>query len=417
MRNTTVYTRLVIGASWLAVSVFPAIADTDGYFATGWGVRAKGMAGASIALRNDSLMVANNPAGTVGQDRRWDFGLGLFSPNRQYTVTGAHTGAGSFMPGTVKSRLNYFVVPDFGMLKPQKDKSVIGFALYGNGGMNTSYPTSANGGAGVFGGGATGVNLSQLFISGSYAKPVGKGTSVGAALIYAYQMFSADGLQPFSPGSTTISNNGTDHSTGLGYKLGVQHEASPGVRIGAVYQPKIRMSKFKKYSTLFADGGNFDIPENFGIGIAVQPNQESTVTLEAKKIRYSQVPSVGNPMSGMANGLGAPNGPGFGWKDVDVYKLGYERTMSKTTTARFGLSYCRQPVRSSEMMFNILAPGVVEWHLSAGLTKKLGDGEFSTALTYTPRHSASGPNPNAPTQTIELSMRQWELAVGYSKKM
>jgi len=31
----------------------------------------------------------------------------------------------------------------------------------------------------------------------------------------------------------------------------------------ASYAPKIAMSKFSNYAGLFADGGNFDIPENY----------------------------------------------------------------------------------------------------------------------------------------------------------
>lgn len=409
-------TKALVGFSLSFFSLAMAFADSDGYFSTAWGAKAKGLAGVSISLRHDALMIANNPAGTIGLGRRFDIGLSLFSPDRSYDVTGTPTGTGSFMPGAVKSRLNYFLIPDFGVLYPQKDGSVLGFAFYGNGGMNTAWPESANGGFGVYGGGRAGVNLSQMFLSGSYAREVGKGTSLGLALLFGYQTFAADGLNPFNPASTTLSNNGADSSTGIGFKLGLQQDLTPQTRLGLVYQPKMKMSRFKKYSGLFAGGGNFDIPENYGIGVSHKINEKSTVALEMKTIKYGSVPSIANPMSNIVNGLGSANGPGFGWRDMTIYKLGYEWEAATDLYGRVGISYGRQPIPSTEMMFNILAPGVVEWHYSVGLTKVLRDGELTFAFTLTPNKRITGPNPNDPTQTIGLSMKQWELAIGYSKK-
>ncbi|MEJ5171928.1 MAG: hypothetical protein WHU10_13155, partial [Fimbriimonadales bacterium] len=117
---------------------------TDGYFSTGYGIRSRGMAGASIALPLDATAAANNPAGMVWMDRRWDASLELFAPYRHYTIDGAPSGMGGFFPGTVYSGENFFVIPTFGMNLPQKDGSAIGITLDGNGGMNTTWPADAN---------------------------------------------------------------------------------------------------------------------------------------------------------------------------------------------------------------------------------------------------------------------------------
>jgi long-chain fatty acid transport protein len=50
-------------------------------------------------------------------------------------------------------------------------------------------------------------------------------------------------------------------------------------------------------------------------------------------------------------------------------------------------------VPASETLLNILAPGVVQNHLSAGGTLRLGDkGEFSIAYTHAPRKTVHGAN-------------------------
>ena len=68
-------------------------------------------------------------------------------------------------------------------------------------------------------------------------------------------------------------------------------------------------------------------------------------------------------------------------------------------------------------MFNILAPAVIQNHITAGITKQLGNQhEVSLAFMYALDNSVTGPNPlEAPNQqTIEISMQQWQIEVGYA---
>ncbi|MEJ5172032.1 MAG: outer membrane protein transport protein, partial [Fimbriimonadales bacterium] len=272
------------------------------------------------------------------------------------------------------------------------------------------------GGYGTFGAGQTGVNLEQAFLAVSYSRKFDEKSSWGASLIYGFQRFQAKGLQGFNPSSPYLSNNGVDESQGFGFKVGVQSEIRPGLTVGAVYSPKMKMERFDKYRELFADHGNFDIPGNYGVGLAYRPDDRSVWAFDVKQINYSDVTSVGNP-GDSSYPLGHPEGPGFGWRDMTVYKLGYQLQATPDLTLRAGVSYGRQPIRSSEMLFNILAPGVQEWHFAAGFTKKMANGgEFSMAVVYSPSKTVSGPNPMDPAQTIRLSMHQYELEFGYSKK-
>lgn len=55
----------------------PLAYATDGYFSDGYGMKSIGMAGVGIALPQDAIAAANNPAGMVMVGDRIDMGISL----------------------------------------------------------------------------------------------------------------------------------------------------------------------------------------------------------------------------------------------------------------------------------------------------------------------------------------------------
>jgi long-chain fatty acid transport protein len=98
---------------------------------------------------------------------------------------------------------------------------------------------------------------------------------------------------PWLPNNLT--NNNTDSSTGLGVRLGYLGKVTDKISLGASYSPKVSMSKFDKYSGLFAEGGKFDIPENYSLGASIKATPELLIAVDYQRINYAGVPSVGNP--------------------------------------------------------------------------------------------------------------------------
>lgn len=386
---------------------------TEGYFSHGYGTRSKGLCGASLAYAQDSLSGAANPALISHLGSRLDIGLDLFMPVRSFDASAASGGMFPLSPGTVKSGKPSFLIPDLGYNWKLRDgKSTAALLVYGNGGMNTAYKES------VFGAGEAGVNLEQAFIAPTFASKLTDKTSLGASLIFCLQKFQATGIGSFAGFSNDpahLSDNGSDFSRGYGIKLGASHRVNEKLSLAAAWQPKVAMSRFEKYSGLFAQGGKFDIPENYTIGFAYSQKPDDVWTFDVRTIRYSKVPAIGNPFAS-AGKLGDDNGPGFGWRDMTVFKLGHEWKPSPSLTLRLGVAHTRQPIPESDVLFNILAPGVQEWEFTAGITKQIRDGEFSFALMYSPTKRVSGTNPLAPSQRITLGMRQFEVEIGYSKK-
>lgn len=432
-------TRLAV-ALGLAAGLFVPVSAfaTNGYFDYGYGTKDKGMAGAGVALPQDSMAAATNPAGMVFVGNRLDLGAAYFQPIRQYTATGGvqPTGGGFGTPpnngfdtpdGTYGSGDNWFLIPHFGYNQMLSSDSSVGVDLYGNGGMNTWYDGSRYGATcpGTFCSGTAGVDLEQLFLSGTYAQKVTNDASLGISLIGVEQRFKAYGigaLSGYSSQPTAFSNNGYSNSHGLGVRIGGQVDVGYGVSLGAAYQPKIKMSKFSKYAGLFADQGEFDIPANWTIGGAYKINPQNAVLLDVQKIYYSKVNSVGDGLNpaGLGGGttqFGNSGGPGFGWQDMTIYKVGYQFAYNPVWTWRVGYSHTTQPIQSSQVLLNVLAPGVIQDHYTAGFTYQMSSaGEFDLAAMYAPSHTVTGQNAFDPSQTISTKMHEYELEANWGMK-
>lgn len=395
---------------------------TNGYFSHGYGIESQAMGGAGVALPQSSMDASLNPASMVFVGKRFDLGLSLFNPNREYTVTGNPSGfPGTFplAPGTVKSDSRLFLMPSFGANWMINDKSSFGVSVYGNGGMNTNYDTAT-----FHGSAPTGVDLMQLFIAPTYSIKIAPKHAIGISALLAYQRFEARGLEAFaasgfSSDPANMTNNGHDNSYGIGVRVGYVGEVLPNLNLGASIQSQTYMTKFDKYAGLFAEQGSFDIPANWTVGLAYKATPQLTFAFDIQEIYYSNIKSINNNLlpNIMTSQLGNDNGAGFGWKDTTIYKAGVQWQSSKEMTWRAGYSYATRVIPESEVLFNILAPGVIRQHVTFGGTRELGNNNaISFALIHAFSSKVSGPNPmEAPgQQNIELKMNQWEASVGYT---
>lgn len=372
--------RAILGASAtiFALAASPAQA-TDGYFLNGVGAKSKGMGGVAIALPQEALAIASNPAAATEMDVRVDVGIEVFIPDRGSDIEGNAAGLNGSYGGNGS---NPFILPEFAYVRPLSNRVSMGIAINANGGMNTDYETNPFASFGATG--DAGVDLKQVFITPTIAYEFAEGHSVGFSANAMVQGFRVTGIQPFAAASAdpaNFTNRGTDWSFGTGFRVGYLGQLTEGVRIGAFYQSKIWATKFDKYAGLFNDQGSFDVPSSFGAGIAIEPTSRLTLAADVKRIEYSTSSSVGTPLAPLFSNIpfGADGGPGFGWQDITVFKLGAAYQVSETLTVRAGYGRSQNPVPSSETFLNILAPGVVQDHFTLGATVNIGSGMELTA--------------------------------------
>jgi len=98
------------------------------------------------------------------------------------------------------------------------------------------------------------------------------------------------------------------------------------------------MSQLDAYKGLFAEQGGMDIPSHWGLGIAWEPYSQWLIAFDYERINYSDAKSVNNPSTNQTP-LGTDNGPGFGWQDVDVFRIGVQYRIDATWTVRAGYNH------------------------------------------------------------------------------
>ena len=405
----------MIGIMAIAGIAAPGIASaTNGYFAEGYGIKTRGMGGAGIALPQDAMAAATNPAGMVMVGDRMDIGLTYFQPDRSVKLGSTWGG----LAGEHTSDNKYFLIPELGYNHMISKDMALGVVVYGNGGLNTNYnkPLFQRYNAGVPIGTAANASsdMLQLFIAPTWSMKINENNAIGVSANLVYQQFSISGLESFAGGSTDSANltgNGHDKSTGYGLKVGWTGKVAQNVTLGATYQTVTKMSKFDKYKGMLAEGGKMDIPSTYGLGIAVEVTPAVTIAADVTKINYTDVKSISNPSSN--NLLGADNGPGFGWKDQTVYKLGASYKYSSDLTLRAGYNYAKAPFSGDQNYFNFVALATTESHLSLGATWMLPNkSEISLMYMHAFDHGISD---SATDSTVR--MKQDAIGISYGMKM
>jgi long-chain fatty acid transport protein len=391
----------------VSLTAFGSAHATEGYFSHGYGLKASGRGGVAQAFTDDAFGGANNPASFVWVGNRLDVGATEFLPERGASRTGSARAFGPQDPGRDYSETSdrkYFTIPEFGYSHVLNGNLSAGVSVYGNGELNTNFHDNAvNGfcpqGPGIYnalcGQGRLGVNLTQLVIAPALSWRFTTRQSVGIAPLIGIQQFKATGLQAFtglSSNPAEVTNNGYDYSYGAGVRVGYLARPTDWLSVGASYSSRIYVTRFKDYGGLFARNGRFDIPSNFAAGVAIKPNKMVTVGFDYQRINYSDVAAVHNPSSNQAP-LGSGAGPGFGWQSVNAYKVGLEMQPIEELTLRAGYNHSGNPLRSGDVTFNILAPGLINDHVTAGLTYKATPAnEWTLMYLHAFENSLSGPS-------------------------
>lgn len=417
MTRSAMNAGLMAGLGGLAIlGAASSASATDGYFTHGTGAKAKGSGGAEIAYAQDSLAIAANPASAINLGNRTDAGLDLFAPRRSAFIHGNGVAADARYDG---NDTKTFAIPEFGLVRQIDDKSAWGIAVYGNGGMNTDYKSNPFGRFGAMR--SAGVNLEQLFISPTYAYRLTPRQSIGISLDLLVQDFYAKGISPFASASqdpANFSNRSKDTALGAGLRIGYLANVTDKLAFGASWKSRTQSGEFKKYAGLFAEKGGFDVPSSYGLGISYQATQPLSIAFDVRKINYSEVKSVGNPLSQLFLGkpFGSDAGPGFGWRDVTSYKLGLNYVVSPELTVRGGYSHSTQPIATSQTFLNILAPATIQDQYTAGATWALKKNlELTGYVLIAPKKTVKGSGSIPVTfGGGEADISLAETAVGFS---
>jgi long-chain fatty acid transport protein len=280
----------------------------------------------------------------------------------------------------------------------------------------------------------TGVKLEQLFIELPYTiKFADQSQAFGIAPVFAVQGFEAKGLQPFRAASLRpekVSNNGVDWSYGFGLHLGWYGEITDRMALGMSYRTQMWMSDFDEYSGLFANQGHFNIPAMFNFGLAFKARPDVTLAFDYQHIFYDEIDAISNsndidlePCFGVVPKpsycLGGDSGLGFGWKSMDIIKVGVRWDQSEKWKFFGGASYNTELLKTSQQaLFNILTPATIRWHLTVGATYVHGaNNEFNLSYAYMPKENIDGTSPAiTQDQSGNFYMQQQEVEISWNRR-
>lgn len=419
-----------------------------GTYDIGYGTKAKGMGGLAVALPQDSLVGAINPAGYSWICDRADLGLEFIVPVRKYTSGGTIIGYvpnpnppppfvhGFSPPGsTYRGYPLVKYIPHSGMCQYVGCGSTIGYSIYGAGG-GTWYKRNNPIASGQVSGNNTtkisnkiGLELRTILSAFSYSYAFdwcNSSHSVGASLIWALQSLHLKGLYAFDNAGASVypghvTNNGLSWSTGVGGRFGYIGKFFDRVTIGASYTTRIEMSKTRKYEGIVTNRGDLDVPPLVAVGITYDIRPCTRIGFEWQRVFYSDSQFFHNSfgkyigVTGGTKKAGAPDGPGLGWKDMDVYKTGIDHALNDCWVVRAGYVHSPIPYSRHELDVNILTQDLGGNHLTLGATYKLSEcAEIDVSYFHMFQSKYSGRSRLAAEPRWDLSQRMYQDSIEFN---
>jgi long-chain fatty acid transport protein len=394
----------------------------NGMNAPGYGAAQLGLAGAGTAAALNSFATLRNPAAGAWLEDSASFDLGIAVPKGGTDVgpvgQGSQLGLLDVEPGSYTAVTGVFPIPTYARNWRISDRSAFGWGIAASGLKSITEGGSASLARGLpgfdarcegsFAGGRPlagtvdlmslcgndqtklGVDLTQVLVSGHYAYRIADSLSLGVAPVFAAQRIMVRGLGAFAafsnePGRTT--NNGFDFSYGGGVRLGALWEITDGIGIGAAWQSRLRQTEFDRYQGVII-GGSLDFAPTLNVGIQVHPVEGHRLLFDMEKIEYGSIKPLGSQVepqrfsdqcfiprllarsdrpSVLPACLGGSTGPGFGWGDVTIYKLGYQAKLGEMTW-RAGFSWGGNPVNKGQTLPTFFAPAISDRHATLGLS-------------------------------------------------
>jgi len=301
----------------------------------------------SISGGLNSFAGVINPANAVWIEDRFD--VGLFAVHQKLTLDNQNNNP-NFNPGKTNQtyKVEYLVTGDAAIHKRGKVKGhecSITLALYTTPNytkLGTKKPIPIAGTTPIHY-----VDKTQVF-SSIFSLKLNKNHSIGVSLDYSYLSHLGNGFQnsdnpqkSVSPGHVT--NNGMDHSHGLGISLGWRWNINKSLTFGLAFVKKSYVGQFKKYRGYEPHHAKNYIPEMIGGGFTYRFTQKVAGRLEIVWTNYGNLPNANNAIlpNGKLNNSkrGSNRSPGVGLQDATFINFGLGYKVNKMLSLGAGLSH------------------------------------------------------------------------------
>ena len=328
------------GSSGLIISLGAGIASVtaavpafavNGAQLSSFGVKAAGMGGTSIALPQDSIEAANNPAGLGVVGDRYDIGSQLIEPTIDYQFGSADNSlhAKKFSP-----------VPEGGFNRQLNPDATFGVSIFGVG-------VAANFGRAALP--VPGAEKAKSALAGLVAAPtltykLNGENFIGFSLDLAYERLLVQGvIQPNGEGGfTPVQSHGTSSATGYGVRFGYLWKPAPTLALGALYASTIHMSQLSGYKDdlLVPSNGRLNVPGQYGLGASWQATPSLVVATDWLRIDWNRTAYGSKDV--------------FSWKNQNIFRAGAAYDVSTVLTLRTGFTHGNHQFDSDAVGQNFL---------------------------------------------------------------
>jgi len=195
---------------------------------------------------------------------------------------------------------------------------------------------------------------------------------------------------------------------GAGVQIGLLYNLSENWNLGFSYKSPIWQERWG-FNASTPDlaarriGIQAQVPEIFSWGIAYMGFERAMIDVDLRYFDYKNTSLYGTkPIDG-----------GLGWSSVFAVAVGGQYQATDRLTLRSGYLYNTNPIKGTDTLFNIQAPGFMTQMLALGASYKLTDDiVLSLAWTHQFRNSISGPVLQIPGERIKLDAQMDSIVVG-----
>ena len=185
-------------------------------------------------------------------------------------------------------------------------------------------------------------------ISSIFSWKINQSHSIGFSVDYFYLSHLRNGFQnadnqvrSVSPGHVT--NNGTDHSEGVGLTLGWRWNINKSLAFGLAFIKKSHVGQFRRYRGYEPHHARNYIPENIGGGFTYMFTQKLAGRLEVLWTGFGSLPNANNTIlpNGQLNRSkrGSNKSPGSGLQDATLINFGLGYKVNDNLSLGSGLSH------------------------------------------------------------------------------
>ena len=381
----------VVGIGGLALALMAPLSSQSAYgiFAHGQGIESQGMGGIAFTSISETYVAFSNPALLQRVGDRLDLGLDYIWVSATGGIDGNPAGPDDRFKA---DKVRHFPIPQIGYSKRLSPTVTVGMSAF-SAGLGTDFTRSPYERFGAEPRGSLGLVQSGIAFAGAYEPTPGQ--LIGFSINPAYQVLELKGLQVFAAASENpdrFSDTGPGEAFGVSFTWAWHGEITPWLNGALSYRTRTFTERIQRYSGLLPDQGRLQSPAVWGGGLSFTLHADWVVAIEGQRVEYASEVGYGHGIARLEAGelFGSDNGPGFGWSDQNVYKLGVSWQATPTLRLMAGGSHATQLIPEEEMFLAILAPGLLRTHYTAGFRYAFERWQLTGYSAYSPSRFQRG---------------------------